>query len=194
MQPLKTVTLAALALLCIAAGPPPEDQRMVPGGRGGFVSDGGDGCWLWASGLGGNAVDVTARWSGPCPEGPAEGEGRAVVTWREGGNERAMIYEGRLVRGKNEGAGRLTITAGKQTRVIQEGQFRNDHFVSGRVEVPAAGIVYEGGWSIAHPNGRGRVVINGRVFEGAWVNGCLRTPRGWFAFTRPAQECNGLDT
>jgi hypothetical protein len=194
MQPLKTVTLAVLALLCIAAGPPPEDQRMVPGGRGGFVSDGGDGCWLWASGLGGNAVDVTARWSGPCPEGPAEGEGRAVVTWREGGNERAMIYEGRLVRGKNEGAGRLTITAGKQTRVIQEGQFRNDHFVSGRVEVPAAGIVYEGGWSIAHPNGRGRVVINGRVFEGAWVNGCLRTPRGWFAFTRPAQECNGLDT
>ena len=40
----------------------------------------------------------------------------------------------------------------------------------------------------------GRLVLRGRVFEGNWVNGCLRSPQGWFAFTRPAQECNGLDT
>lgn len=194
MPPLKTATLATLALLCAAAGPPPEAERMIPGGRGGFVSDGADGCWLWASGIRAGAEGLTASWTGPCPDGPAEGEGRAVVTWREDGNERAMIYEGSLRRGKNEGQGRLVITAGKQTRVVQEGTFRDDQFVSGRVEFPAGGVVYDGGWSMMHPHGRGRVVIRGRVFEGNWVNGCLRGPQGWFAFTRPVQECNGLDT
>ena len=194
MQPLKTATLAALALFCVAAGPPPEDQRMVPGGRGGFVSHGEGGCWLWASGLRAGVEITGASWTGPCPEGPAEGEGRAVITWREDGNERAMIYDGSLRGGKNEGSGRLTITAGKQVRVMQEGQFRNDHFVSGRVEIPEAGVVYEGGWSLSHPNGRGKLVIRGRVIEGNWANGCLRGSRGWFAFTRPARECEGLDT
>ncbi|MEO3472150.1 hypothetical protein AAFN86_09810 [Roseomonas sp. CAU 1739] len=194
MLPWKTTTLAAIALLCAAAGPPPDAERLVPGGRGGFVSDGAEGCWLWASGIGGQAVDLTASWTGPCPDGPAEGEGRGVVTWREDGRERAMIYEGAMRRGKNEGAGRLTITAGKEVRVMQQGTFRDDHFVSGRVEIPAAGIVYDGGWLMSHPNGRGRLVLRGRVIEGNWTNGCLRGPQGWFAFTRPAQECNGLDT
>jgi hypothetical protein len=194
MTLLKTSALAALAMLCAAAGPPPEDRRMVPGGRGGFVSDGADGCWLWASGIRAGATDLTASWTGPCPEGPAEGEGRAVVTWREDGAERAMIYEGSLRGGKNEGTGRLTISAGKQVRVMQEGTFRDDYFVSGRVEIPEAGIVYEGGWQLSNPNGRGRLVMRGRVIEGNWVNGCLRGPQGWFAFTRPVRECAGMDT
>jgi hypothetical protein len=117
-----------------------------------------------------------------------------VVRWQEDGAELAMIYEGAIRRGKNEGAGRLTLTAGKQIRLIQDGIFRDDYFVSGRVEFPGAGIVYEGGWSHAHPHGRGRLVINRRVVEGEWANGCLRMPQGWFAFTRPAQECEGRDT
>lgn len=194
MTPRKTATLAALALFCAAAGPPPEAERMVPGGRGGFVSDGADGCWLWASGIRAGATGLTASWTGTCPDGPAEGQGRAVVHWQEEGIERSMIYDGTLVRGKNEGQGRLAITSGKDTRVVQEGTFHNDHFVSGRVEIPAAGIVYEGGWSLAHPNGRGRLMIRGRVIEGDWSNGCLRMGRGWFAFTRPARECEGADT
>ncbi len=167
---------------------------MVPGGRGGFVSDGADGCWLWASGIRAGAEITSATWTGPCPEGPAEGEGRAVITWREDGNERAMIYEGSLRGGKNEGMGRLTITAGKQVRVTQQGTFSNDHFVSGLVEIPEAGIVYKGGWSMSHPNGRGRLVLRGRVIEGDWRNGCLRGPGGWFAFTRAVRECEGVDT
>lgn len=194
MAPSRPAALAVLALLCAAAGPPPESERMVPGGRAGFVSDGADGCWLWASGIRAGAEGLTASWTGPCPDGPAEGEGRAVVTWREGGVERFMIYEGALRRGKNDGAGRLTLRTGKQVRLVQEGTFRDDFFVAGRVEIPAAGIVYEGGWSIAHPNGRGRAVVNGRVIEGDWVNGCLRTPRGWLTFTRPPGECEGRDT
>ena len=186
--------LALLALLCVAAGPPPEDERLVPGGRAGFVTDGAGGCWLWAGGLRADATDLTASWSGACPEGPAEGEGRGEIRWREGGMPRAMIYEGALRRGKSEGQGRLTITAGKDVLAIQQGQFRDDLFVSGRVELPGPGIVYEGGWSRSHPNGRGRLIVEGRVIQGEWRNGCLRGPRGWIAFTRPAQECEGTDT
>lgn len=186
--------LALAALLCMAAGPPPEDQRLVPGGRAGFVSDGAEGCWLWASGLRAGAEDLTASWTGACPDGPAEGEGRGEVHWREDGAPRAMIYEGVLRRGKAEGQGRLTIASGKDVLVVQEGEFRDDYFVRGRVELPRARIVYEGGWFRAHPNGRGRLIANGRVIEGDWRNGCLRTPRGWVAFTRQPGECEGADT
>jgi hypothetical protein len=105
-----------------------------------------------------------------------------------------MIFEGTLRGGKSEGKGRLTITAGKDVVAVQDGQFRNDLFVSGRVELPRAGIVYEGGWARAHPEGRGRLVVNGRVVEGQWRNGCLRMRGGWIAFTRPVQECEGTDT
>ncbi|MBR0682276.1 hypothetical protein GXW74_17425 [Roseomonas eburnea] len=194
MQRPTTPVLAVLALLCAAAGPPPEAERLVPGGQGGFVSDGAGGCWLWASGIRAGAEGLTASWTGPCPDGPAEGEGRGEVRWREDGGERAMIYEGAMRRGRNEGEGRLTITAGKEIRVVQQGIFRDDLFVSGRVELPRAGIVYEGGWSRSHPQGRGRLVLNGRVIEGDWAQGCLRVPQGWFSFTRPARECEGADT
>jgi hypothetical protein len=190
----KTATLAVLALLCAAAGPPPEDQRMVPGGRGGFVNDGGAGCWLWASGIRAGISNLTASWTGPCPEGPAEGEGRAEVRWTEDGVERAMIYEGPIRRGKNEGEGVLTLLAGKEIRLRQTGLFRDDFFVRGRVEIPPAGIVYEGGWLRSLPNGQGRLSARGRVVEGDWVSGCLRTPQGWFAFGRPVTECEGRDT
>lgn len=187
-------SLAVLALLCAAAGPPPEAERLVPGGQAGFVSDGAEGCWLWASGIGAAAQGLTASWTGPCPDGPAEGEGRAEVRWQENGVERAMIYEGRLRRGKSEGAGRLTIMAGKEVRVVQDGIFRDDFFVSGRVEVPGAGLVYEGGWSRSHPQGHGRLMLGRRVVEGDWAQGCLRTPQGWIAFTRAARDCEGRDT
>jgi hypothetical protein len=191
----KTAALALLALLCAAAAPPPpEDQRMVPGGRGGFVSDGAGGCWLWASGIRAGVTNLTAAWSGPCPEGPAEGEGRAEVRWTEDGVERAMIYEGAIRRGKNEGEGVLTLLAGKEIRLRQTGLFRDDYFVSGRVEIPTAGIVYEGGWARSLPHGRGRLSARGRVHEGDWVRGCLRTDEGWIAFGRPVGECQGRDT
>lgn len=188
------ICLALAALFCVAAGPPPEDQRIVPGGRAGFVSDGAGGCWLWASGLRAGAQDLTASWTGPCPNGPAEGEGRGEIHWREGDTPRTMVYEGSLRAGKGEGQGRLTIAAGKDVIVVQEGEFRDDFFVRGRMELPRAGIVYEGGWFRAHPHGRGQVTVQGRVLEGDWRNGCLRMPRGWFAFTRAAQECNDTDT
>ena len=74
MPPASRPALALLALLLgAAAPPPPEAERAVPGGRDGFVSDGAGGCWLWVGGLTAAAEDVTGTWTGPCPNGPAEG-------------------------------------------------------------------------------------------------------------------------
>lgn len=187
--------VAALALLlAAAAGPPPEDQRLVPGGRAGFVTDGAGGCWIWVGGIPAGAEALTAGWSGPCPEGPAEGEGRSDTRWRAAGRDRQMLFEGTLRAGKAEGPGRLTHLDNGQPIATEEGQFRNDHFVGGRMTVPATGLVYEGGWRATGPQGQGRATIRGQVFEGEWENGCLRLPQGWMSFTRPAADCEGAPT
>lgn len=188
-----TAALLALALAG-AAGPPPEGELMVPGRRAGFVIAGPNGCWVWIGGLRAGAEAITASWDGACPDGPAEGSGRAEVRWRDAGRDRGMIYEGPLRRGKSEGQGRLTMLDGGRVTAIQQGEFRDDRFAHGRVEVPSAGLVYEGGWWLSHPHGRGTATLGGRVFEGDWINGCLQMPQGWVAFTRPAQECGGRPT
>ena len=74
---------------------------------------------------------------------------------------------------------------------MEEGAFRDDHFVCGRVEFPGAASSTRAAGASRHPNGQGRLVIDGRDFEGVWANGCLRSAPGWFAFTRPARECEG---
>jgi hypothetical protein len=187
---MRAVLLAAALVLGVAAGPPPEAERVVPGGRSGFTDDGGQGCWIWIGGLPRNATEIRARWSGACPEGPAEGEGRSEMLWREGATQRSMVYEGMLRRGKAEGQGTLTHVENGRTTVIERGEYRNDHFVQGRIEFLRNGLVYEGGWSISGPQGPGRLELRGQVFEGNWEGGCLRTKEGWVAFTRPAAECD----
>src|SRR5215213_870964 len=104
MLPAARPAMLMLAVLLGAAAPPPPDtERAVPGGHDGYVADGAGGCWLWVGGLTAAAEGVTATWTGRCPDGPAEGEGRAVTSWREAGREKRMIYEGALRRGKAEG-------------------------------------------------------------------------------------------
>jgi hypothetical protein len=112
------------------------------------------------------------------------------MLWREGATQRSMVYEGMLRRGKAEGQGTLTHVENGRTTVIERGEYRNDHFVQGRIEFLRNGLVYEGGWSISGPQGPGRLELRGQVFEGNWEGGCLRTKEGWVAFTRPAAECD----
>lgn len=184
------LAVAALAL-GVAAGPPPDAERVVPGGRSGFTDDGGTGCWIWLGGMPRGATEIRARWSGECPEGPAEGTGRSEMSWREGSRQRVMVYEGTLVRGKAEGQGVLTHLEDGQPIARETGTFRNDNFVQGRVELLRNGLVYEGGWAPGGPNGPGRLEAGGRVFEGNWERGCLRTKDGWVSFVRPAAQCEG---
>ncbi len=185
---------AAAALLLMAAGDPPEAERMVPGGRAGWVADPRSGCWLWAGGIEPGATDVVADWNGACPEGPAMGPGRAIVTWQSRGETRRMDYQGDIIRGKNEGRGKLTITEGGRVVSEEEGVFRDDRLVEGRLALPRLRIEFEGRLLGGHPQGPGRLTVQGRVFEGDWVNGCLQQGDTWVAFTRPVETCAGQDT
>jgi hypothetical protein len=186
--------LAAALLLLAAAGEPPAADRVVPGGKAGWATDGAGGCWVWVGGIEAGASDVTARWSGSCPEGPAEGTGRSDIRWRVGGQDRSMEYEGTLVRGKAEGSGRLTTKEAGQVIAVEEGEYRNDHLAKGRVEMLRLGLVFEGGMRAGQPQGPGRLTLRGQVFEGEWQNGCLELQGRWIAFTRPAGSCQGEDT
>ena len=187
--------LLPLALLLLAGfSPPPETQRAVPGGRAGFIADGAGGCWIWVGGLPANAEGLAGSWTGPCPEGPAEGEGRAVTTWREAGREKQMVYEGALQAGKAEGKGRLSHYAAGRLVVQEEGAYHDDRFTGGRFMIPGAGLIYEGGWFLSGPHGKGRLEVDGRVFEGKWELGCLRSGDAWIAFTRPPKTCDSPAT
>jgi hypothetical protein len=175
--------------------PPPEEERVVPGQRSGFVWDGAGGCWVWGGGFRRGTEGLTAHWTGDCPDGPAEGEGRSVISWREGGRENQMVHTGRLRRGKAEGPGRLEHRPSGELVVVEEGEFRDDNLVQGRVEFLREGLVYEGAMRRGQPDGPGRLTIRGReVFDGVWENGCLRAKDGWVSFTRPAAACEGQPT
>ncbi|WP_149538943.1 MORN repeat-containing protein [Siccirubricoccus phaeus] len=181
-------------VLLLAAADPPAEERVVPGGRSGWASDGAGGCWLWVGGLQGGSSDVRARWSGPCPEGPAEGTGRSEISWRVGGQDRSMVYEGPLRRGKAEGRGKLSHYEAGELTAVEEGEYRNDHLVEGRLVIRRLGLTYEGHMRAGHPHGQGKLTLNGRVFEGEWQNGCLSVRGAWVAFTRAAESCEGEDT
>lgn len=190
MIPVVRTALPLLALLGASGlGPPPAAERAVPGERSGFISDGAGGCWLWVGGLTASAEGVLGHWTGACPEGPAEGEGRAVTSWRDGGQEKQMVYEGTLRRGKAEGRGQLSHYEGGQLRVQEEGEYRDDYFAGGRFTLPGANLVYEGAWFRDGPHGQGRLTVNGRSFEGRWELGCLKAGPAWIAFTRPPKSC-----
>ena len=187
--------VAAMAVLLGAAvDPPPEAQRMVPGERDGYVTDGKGGCWIWMGGMPSRAEDVTTAWSGPCPAGPAEGEGTSIMRWHEAGHDREMVFEGSLLRGKAEGQGKLVHRRDGQVIQTEQGSYEDDRFIAGRVEIPSAGLVYEGEWRLNDPHGQGRLSVRGQVFQGIWDQGCLRVGNAWIAFTRPPASCDATPT
>ncbi|MGG5810794.1 hypothetical protein [Falsiroseomonas sp. CW058] len=190
--------LARLGMLLLLAGPalaqpppaPPGDRLLRPGGREGYVVDPSNGCWAWMSGFPREATDFAYRWTGACPEGGAEGPGRSSFAWREGGTRHEMVHEGTLRAGKAVGRGTLLNLEDDEVRVVETGDFVDDMLVSGRVEVPRLGIVYEGGVLRGRPHGHGRLTVGGRSFEGEWQLGCLGLPGGrWIGFGRPAESC-----
>lgn len=192
---------ALIAMLLLGAGPalaqgrpePPAAERLVPGGRAGWVTT-AKGCWLWAGGLERSSTDIAAEWSGACPNGPAEGTGRSVVRWRVGERQREMVWQGPLRNGKAEGRGTLVVTEDGQVQSRETGEYHEDRLVNGRLELPRQGIVYQGGWRLGHPDGPGELRAEGQVFRGNWENGCLLDKGRWIAFTRQPDQCQGQAT
>jgi hypothetical protein len=182
--------LIALPALAQRPPAPPEGQLLRPGVREGYAVDPANGCWAWMSGMPANISELRYTWTGRCPEGRADGPGRSTLTWRENGVERQMIHEGTLERGKAVGRGTLAHMEDGEAVVLESGEFADDMLVQGRIEVPRAGLVYEGAVTRGQPNGRGRMTVQGRVFEGEWRLGCLEVATDtWIAYGRPAESC-----
>ena len=104
-----------------------------------------------------------------------------------------MVHVGILRAGRAEGRGRLMHYEGQTVIAVEDGEFRDDRFVSGRFEVPGQ-VLYQGGWGLRGPEGQGSAVVQGRRVEGVWSGGCLRVGKAWVSFLRPAQECEGAPT
>jgi hypothetical protein len=187
--------LLAFPALAQSVPRPPDSELLRPGRRDGFVVDAERGCWLWVSGMPDGAAGLSARWSGPCPNGPAEGTGRSVFTWQEGGQERAMIYDGALRGGKSEGRGALANLRNGEPTVVESGDYADDHLVQGRVELSGQAVVYEGALREGRPHGRGALRTRRGAFEGEWQMGCLALPGGAFvAFMRNAEGCRSQES
>lgn len=187
-----------LLALVLLAGPvraetppaPPMAERLLPGERDGFVTDAARGCWLWLGGLSDLAADVEARWSGACPDGPAEGAGRALFLWREGRAVRGMVYVGVMKGGRPDGRGALAYLRNGEPTMTEAGDYTKDGLVRGRVEVLVQGLVYEGALSDGVPHGPGMLRSAGGSVAGIWASGCLPLPGGaWAAFLRPEEGC-----
>jgi hypothetical protein len=198
-MPMRRLLLATCLLLAPAAmaqpvGEPPAAQRLVPGGRAGWVADGKGGCWIWAGGIEAGATGIVGRWSAGCPQGPAEGTGRSVVEWRVREHRREMIYQGALRAGKAEGRGALDVTEDGELVSREVGTYHDDRLVQGRLELPRANLVFEGSWHLGQPHGPGELRVGGEVIQGNWENGCLQRKDSWVSFTRPAEQCEGQAT
>ncbi|WP_198374936.1 hypothetical protein [Neoroseomonas rubea] len=144
---------------------PPEAERAVPGRPGWSVAE-DSGCWLWNK----NPKEgETLAFTGPCPAGPADGEGEGVWRWTENGRAEVERFGGTLRDGRLEGQGWYEY--GENERY--DGAFRRNDFHGHGVHVWPGGGRYEGLWEDDFPHGQGVYTdADGRV-AGMWRSGCF---------------------
>ncbi|MBS7810700.1 MORN repeat-containing protein [Roseococcus pinisoli] len=159
--------------------PPPADS-IAAVGKPGWTVDAENGCWVWNPNP---QQEETVRWTGPCPEGPSQGEG--VLAWRyvrEGqpGDER---YVGTMARGRMHGIGTYLESTGE----VYQGEFQDGREQGRGLRVFPTGR-YDGEWRQGQRHGRGVMFwINGNLFRGEFRNGLPEGPGeyysvedGWF--------------
>lgn len=111
------------------------------------------------------AVGITAKWTGPCKDGYADGEGK--LQWSRLGKVESS-YEGPMQRGRYHGVGYTSSVTNEQ----YEG-----HFVEGEREgfgiaVSEIGDRYDGHWKAGQMEGTGKMVYAlGGSYEGEWRGG-----------------------
>lgn len=167
--------LAILALL-LAAGAaraqsrpaPPLPENLAEPFRPGWVVDARNGCWIWNSNP---QPGETVTWSGPCPRGPAQGEGQGE--WRGQGVSR---FAGTLREGRLDGRGTVTWPNGNR----YEGEWLDGRQEGRGTYTWANGSRYAGEWRDGRRSGPGTMIFpNGDRYEGAWRDG-RRNGRGLY--------------
>ena len=126
------------------------------------------GCHWWARHF---HSDRTARWSGRCDGGLAEGHGRLSVS---AGSEHSS-YEGTGTFSGGRGNGRWTVTTADGYRF--EGDYVDGRRHGRGTFTFPAGSRYEGAFRDGKAHGWGKVTLSsGETYSGEWRDGCVGGP------------------
>ena len=183
---------------------PPADA-IARTGHPGWTVDAESGCWVWNPNP---QQEETVRWTGPCAEGPAQGEGLLAWRYTEEGETRGERYVGTMARGRMHGIGTYLDAQG----AVYQGEWQEGREQGRGLRVWATGR-YDGEWRAGQRHGRGIMFwINGNLFRGefredrpeglgeyfsveggwfrgAWLAGCFREGERQAAIGRPLEEC-----
>lgn len=166
------ILLALLPALALAQRPPepPAEERLTQR-RPGWVVDPTSFCWIW-HGAAAAPDRVVARWSGPCPDGPATGEG--TITTRVEDSE--AVFTGQVRAGRPNGPGIAAAGLWRLSATFRDGRAEGP----GEETVPDDGS-YVGAFRDGLRHGQGRFTwLNGDWYEGGWLAG-RRHGRGTMA-------------
>ena len=131
--------------------------------------------------------DQTARWSGRCDDGLAEGRGTLSVS--AGSEHLAWEGTGTISRGKLNGRWNQKWADGSRR---SDAEYRDGKLQDGRGTFAwADGDRYEGEWRDNKPHGRGTFTSSdGRRYDGEWRDGCFGQRDGrWAAVMTSVAAC-----
>lgn len=111
------------------------------------------------------SAGVSAKWTGPCKDGFADGEGK--LEWFRMG-QREWTYEGGMRRGRFHGVGYTSAIDNSQF----EGSYADGYREGFGISVNAIGDRYDGNWKGGQRDGQGKMVYAlGGSYEGQWQAG-----------------------
>ncbi len=144
---------------------------------GDFINDAKTGCKVWNPHP---TAGESARWSGACKDGFAEGNG--ILEWVRGGKSYERD-EGEWHGGRQTGAGSQSWPAGTYT-----GQFL-DSMPSGKGVLVIGAARYDGAFRAGKPTGNGVLNDASGTFAGMWQDGCFNDGKRRAAIGVSVQSC-----
>jgi len=144
---------------------------------GDWIADAKTGCKVWNPQP---SAGETARWSGPCKDGFADGKG--ALDWLRG-NSQYERDEGVWRAGRQTGEGAQTWPGGQY-----KGQFL-DSLPHGKGVLISGEARYDGAFLNGKPNGKGAMTNASGTFDGTWADGCFNDGKRRAAFGVSVQSC-----
>ncbi len=152
------LTLYCASLFCVASAMAAEDDTPTLADQ--------NGCKIYNPNP---QENESARWSGACKDGFADGNG--VLEWYIGGKLEER-YEGSLKRGWAEGTGTYTSRSGMRYK----GEWKHSMQDGKGISHNPDGSTYDGEWRAGKPHGWGIYRSpDGEAVEGEWENGELKS-------------------
>jgi len=165
---LKGATARAILLAVVIA---------TPVQAGGWIADASAGCQVWNPHP---QPGESARWSGACPNGFAQGRG--AMQWFK--NDLPFESdEGEWHAGRQIGYGSQVWPSGRYEGELLDGE------PNGRGVLVLQGVHYEGEFRNGKPDGAGTLSRGGESLRGTWIGGCLRDGTRKASFGVPLSAC-----